>query len=228
MVGTFLDPTFTSMFLVFGVLTSLVLYLQKTQKSYILISLFLLISLLFTYTRAAYLALFFGLFAVFMQKGKKSLSILLLTISVFGIIVFMLPRMASEGTYLERTQSIFAKFSNYNQTLQVFEKSPVFGVGFNNMCPARVALFGDDPASHACPGADSSLLFILATTGIVGFMVFMALVWRIYKSLSKDIYSQIFFACAAALFVHSLFVQSAFYSYIMGYMAFSYALALKN
>jgi hypothetical protein len=228
MVGTFLDPTFTSIFLVFGFLLSLVLYLEKCQKAYILIGLFLLVSLLFTYTRAAYLALFFGLLAIFLQRGRKSIYILLFSIIIFGLILLFLPRMASEGTLLERTQSVFAKFNNYGQTIQIFRKYPVFGVGFNNLCPARIEMFGGDPTSHACPGADSSLLFVLATTGIVGFMVFLYMIYGILKKLSKDTYSQIFLACAVALFVHSLFVQSAFYSYVMGYMGIVYALSLKD
>ena len=59
MVGTFLDPTFTAIILVFGYVLSLnkLLYKKENRLFFIVLLLYFLISVLFTYTRAAYLAL---------------------------------------------------------------------------------------------------------------------------------------------------------------------------
>ena len=68
LIGTFLDPGFTAIILVFGFLTSLAYYLKPAapkggfkNKYFLLISIFLFVSILFTYSRAGYIALIVGM-----------------------------------------------------------------------------------------------------------------------------------------------------------------------
>ncbi|MCX6704116.1 MAG: hypothetical protein NTZ07_01595, partial [Candidatus Woesebacteria bacterium] len=114
-------------------------------------------------------------------------------------------------------------------TLRIFSKSPVFGVGYNNMCVAYQKYIGVQPfSSHHCSGSDSSLLLVLATTGITGFMILAFSVQRIAASLKRSTYHILLTASFMALLVHSLFSNSLFYPWIMGYLIILLAVTIKK
>jgi len=224
LVGTFYDPGFIGLILVLGSLLSLNLFTKNKNKLYLLYSLFLGVSVFFTYSRASFLALFVGL-SVLVIKKQNFKKVSLLLVGLFVFLAVLLPKRLGEGNNLLRTASVFARFSNYFQTLEIVKKSPLFGVGLNNICAYRIVNFGETPSSHACSGTDSSLLFILATTGIVGFLIFINLVIMVLAKLQNKLTISIL----SAVFVHSLFSQSLFYSFIMGFLALYFgAVKLKE
>ena len=202
MVGTFLDPAFLGLILVFGLTVSL-------HKKKNLLSLFLLASIAFTYSRASYIAALVPL----VYKKARVLSL------VFAGLILFLPRTAGEGVKLERTASISARLDNYRQTFEIFKGNPLFGVGFNNICLAK----DGDFESHSCSGADSSVLFLLATTGVIGFISFLHLIYEIWKNSGSEF--EIF---GATVLVHSLFSNSLFYPFVMGYLVILLSLYLKG
>lgn len=216
LVGTFLDPGFTSLIIVFGAVISFV------KKKYLLLA-FFITTLAFTYARAGYLAFVATLFfaSLIFKKSKA----FLISLACFLVVIFLLPKPAGEGVNLERIYSISSRISNYKETLEIFRKSPVFGVGFNNICLAKKVYFNEENLnSHSCSGSDSSLLLILATTGIIGFTVFVSTFTRILLTLKKGFYTKVFLALLSAVFVHSFFVNSLFYPWVMGYLAISASL----
>jgi len=91
-------------------------------------------------------------------------------------------------------------------------------VGFNNICEARVLLFTEKRESHSCSGSDSSLLLVAATTGLSGLMVFLFMGYKLTNMIKNDFYGTSFKALSTALFVHSFFVNSLFYPFVMGFM----------
>jgi len=159
---------------------------------------------------------------------KKIIKYFVILASIFLVLLILVPRIASEGTRLERTASIFARVENYQQTLEIIKRNPLFGVGFNNLCPARISLFKGDVESHACSGSDSSVLLIFSTTGIIGLIVFLYVVYKIYLNLEKGTYGLIFMSSSVAIFSHSIFVQSLFYPWVMGWMGILLAVCLKK
>ncbi len=219
LVGTFLDPGFTSLIIVFGTALAFI------KKKYLLLA-FFAVSLAFTYSRAGYLALVASLFlASFLFKRFKVLSLVLI---YFLVVVFLLPKPGGEGVNLARTYSISSRMTNYKETFEIFIKSPVIGVGFNNICLARKIYLKDiNSSSHSCSGSDSSLLLVLATTGIVGFIVFVSTFTKILLTLKKGFYTKVFLVVLSAVFVHSFFVNSLFYPWVMGYLAISASLVEK-
>lgn len=220
MVGPFLDPTFTSIILVFGFMLAL------AKKSWGLV-LFFLLSVAFTYARAGYLGLLAGSLAILVLRQKIK-SILFITLALLTIVV-ILPRPAGEGVKLSRTNSIFARVENYRESLQIFAKAPLFGVGYNNFCLARKVYLGDtNLSSHACSGSDASALLILTTTGVLGALAFLKLVWEIGRSLSGDVYGLAFIGSSVALAVHGIFANSYFYPWVMGFLAILLATALRE
>lgn len=225
LAGTFLDPAFTGLILVLGALISFSTLTQKKRLDVFLIFVFLTISLALTYSRASYLALFTGL--VYFLKNKKFILITGLSLALFLFSLSLLPRPSSEGVKLERTHSIYAKLQNYDETFKIFSKNPVFGVGFNTICSARVKMFGDNFASHSCYGADSSLLFILATTGLVGFIYILNVFVKTFKNIDNNFYGDTFKVSGIAILVHSQFAGSLFYPWVVGYMAILAGISIK-
>lgn len=226
MVGTFLDPGFTSIIFVFGALVSIILFLRENKKRYFLSFCFLIVSLAFTYARAGYLALLAGLFVI--AALKRKVKGYLIFVVLFFLLILLLPRPASEGANLERTASVNARFTNYTQILEIFKKNPLFGVGYNNICLAREKYLNDaNVLSHSCYGSDSSILLILATSGLIGFSVFIHLIKRILDDSDDGIYKTTLVSSGAALFIHSLFVNSLFYPFVLGWMAILIGLSLK-
>ncbi len=227
LVGTFLDPTFLGIIIVFGLILSIYKYIDNSQRRYLLITAFLLVSLAFTYSRASYLAFLAGIFVIaFIEKKYRKV---LFWIVGLLVIALVLPTAKNRSIELTRTFSISSRFTNYGETLSLFKKFPIFGVGFNNMCIARNQYIGAESfSSHACSGSDSSLLFILATTGIIGLMVFVGFFSGIPGLLRKGRESRIAVAIFAALFIHSLFSNSIFFPWVMGYTAVLLAASIKE
>lgn len=227
LLATFLDPGFASIILIFGLLAILVKYLESKDKRHFYMLAVLFGAIALTYSRAGYLALIGGLFTIFFLK--KKIKYIFLLLGVFLLVLLFLPRPASEGVKLERMFSVYARLENYSETISIAKKSPLLGVGFNNICLAREKYWQRaDFESHACSGSDSSLLLILATTGIVGLLIFLTLVCKLIMNLSKNIYGTAFLSCLVALLIHSLFVNSLFYPWVMGWMALLLSISLKK
>lgn len=228
LIGTFLDPGFTSIIIVFGIIATFYRYISSKSKKLVWLIAFLLFSLAFTYSRAGYLSFIAG--ALYLGFSEKKMKEIILTFTAFAFIVLALPRTAGEGVRLERTASTNARLLNYSQTLKIIGKSPLFGIGFNNFCLAKKTfLVRGEQGSHSCSGSDSSILFILATTGVVGFIIFLWCVSRLFRLIkSKSLYGKILLASSIALFIHSLFINSLFYPWVMGWMAILLAVSLKE
>ena len=217
-IGTFLDPAFTALFLVFGATIAVYQYFSSRKKVFLWLTVFLSVTLAFTYSRASYLAFLFMLLSVgILTKKLKTIAIFII---LFLIMVLALPRPAGEGVKLERTFSINARLINYREGLTIFKKSPLLGIGFNNLCLAKKEFLGKEEfTSHSCSGLDSSLLAILVTTGVCGFLIFIKVAWEVLRTLNpKSLFGKILFSSCLALFVHSLFTNSLFYPWTMVYL----------
>jgi len=191
LISTVFDPNFLGLIFVLG----LILFNLR-----ILPSLILLLALLLTYSRSSYLSLVVVILSLAIIKKKFKYLFLIL---IFALLPF-LPRPGGEGVKLERLFSINQRLANYREGLQLIKVSPVFGLGFNTL-----RYYRGDPDSHAAAGLDSSLLFVLATSGIIGLLTYLN--WL--KSLWP--LSLVVKLSLVAILVHSLFQNSLFYPLIM-------------
>jgi O-antigen ligase len=140
-----------------------------------------------------------------------------------------LPRPQSSGVELERIYSISSRFVDYSKTIKIWKTSPLLGVGYNNLCLLKQLHFGETSfKSHSCSGSDSSILLILATTGFVGFFLFIDLIGRMYKYRARGVYGDIFYISIVAVLVHSMFVNSLFYPWVMGWLALLGGMSVKQ
>lgn len=205
LTSTFLDPAFTGIILSLAALLAL-------RKKYIFSSIFLIASLGFTYSRASFLAFFVGVIFLFFKKDKKFLSILIIFLA---LIIVLLPRSpGGEGVKLARTSSVKLKIENFAQSTKIISNSPLFGVGYNNICKAKESLsFNIEKQKNSCSGLDNSFLFILATAGALGLFTFIHTLSRLFRG------SELLTASLAAVFVHSLFTNTLFYPWILVWLA---------
>jgi hypothetical protein len=88
--------------------------------------------------------------------------------------------------------------------------------------------------SHADAGTDNSFLFVLATTGVVGFFAYLWM-WNSllthsgdpgsrsgmimhFRLLVKTPVGKLIVSSVLGLFVSALFINALFYPFLMGYM----------
>ncbi len=219
-IGTFLDPGFLGMILVLSLILLIDRYWQKIVKPKKLFmipySLFIILytALALTHSRSSYLAYLVGMTVI--AWIKKAPRFLLMVVLIGGLTLLILPQPPGEGGKLGRTYTIEARIRNWQQSLIIAKDQPFLGVGFNAYRYAqRDYGFLEDgwQVSHAGAGADSSLLFVLATTGILGTSAYLWLWRKILKTNHLAV-----LASSLALLTHSFFNNSLFYPWIMAWM----------
>jgi len=227
LTGTFFDPGYSGLIYGLGAILAYHYYYATKSKKYGIMAFFLAITVLFTYSRASIIALLLGTLMYFgyVKRNMKKMGIIITLMFVLGSL--LLPRGGGAGVMLERTFSIFSRLIDYRGTLLIWQKFPLFGVGYNNICFAKQQILGyGSLASHSCFGADSSLLLILATTGIAGLLIIASSLKLILLGLRKSRLKAFVYASLLTILVHSLFVNSLFYSWVIVWMIFTLSLGL--
>lgn len=226
MFGTFLDPNFFGMFLVcYLILVVAYLRLQKKLKGKIffsILSLATFIAIILSYSRTALFALIVGFVIFFWEKlyAKKFFVGVVLLIFLAGGIMTLVGRKA-EGNDLLRLTSTGARIGNARNALIIFSHNPILGVGFNTYRYAQYKYGFIKPSptqqDHGGSGADTSFLFVLATSGIVGFATFVYFLFTHFRILRRQS-DRLGIATFSALLVGSLFVNVLFYPSLMVWM----------
>lgn len=229
MFSSFLDPNFAGVFFVLFFVFSFTLALKHWQKRDTLKSLIIafvviadLIAVYLTYSRSAFIMLIAVVTTyLIIQKRKK---LIVAAIIALVAIVFFLPKsFTTEGTNLLRAVSSEARVKTAQDALIIIQKSPIYGVGFNAYRYAgnKLGIVSglDWQISHGGAGTDNSFLFVLATTGIIGFMAFMYLLYKLMRlgilNKQNNNYAPILVCSLVGLVIGSIFVNSLFYVFIL-------------
>lgn len=218
LTSTFLDPAYAGIILVLTILMLLftTLFNESTLKKPLIIVLMILLAL--TYSRASYLSL--SIVVIFLFGRIKFAKWLVLLGAAVLFLLLVIPNAGGEGVNLLRTNSIFLRIGNYYQSIKIFEFSPVFGVGYNNICEAKKLLFSvATGGENACSGLDNSFLFLLATTGIAGFFALINFLQSLWGK------SNLFFKMSLlAIGTHALFSNTLVYPFVLFWIAALFAL----
>jgi len=201
----FLDPNYTGVVCAFLLLLNLK---DIKKRKFQILSLLSFFSLALTFSRASYLSFFAGL--VFLSFKKPIIKkITLITIPLFILTIILIPKPFGEGVNLKRTFSISSRMINLKENFNLFSKNPITGIGFNTLSHQKQY----DPTliNRASAGTDNSLLFVLVTTGLLGFVAFTKLIISVFK-YAPNLYLQ---SAMFALLVHSLFNNTLFYTPIL-------------
>lgn len=213
-VGSLLDPGFIGIMLVLF-MTYLVSQPVINRLHQFLILSFVYFIFALTYSRSSYLALLAvaGSFSLTHHSWRP----LVLTCLLLLFTVAVLPRSPDgEGVKLERTSSITARIANWGHSLQIIQTHPLTGVGYNvyRYAQKQAGFLTDSQwlKSHSGAGADSSLLFITATTGFIGLLLYINYLRSLFslRTMNYEL---------SALLVHSLFLNSLFYPLVLFWLA---------
>jgi len=226
-LSTFFDPNFLGLYFSFASLLVLVKLLsgqakirQLEGKLYFVSFLVLTLALILTYSRSSYLAFLTG----FGLLGLLRWRWLLVLFPIVGIVVTLFfPRVLdrfSEGVGVGTSGE--ARLVEWQNALQVAKNNLVVGVGFNTYRYAQqeYGFKTQEAGGHSASGTDSSLLLVLATTGVLGlasFVLFLGnLFWSSLLMIRKKVPNgYVLMSSLFALLVHSLFVNSFFYPWLM-------------
>ena len=179
MTGFVFDPPIAAA--LYGLLGIWVIIYRGIFERYKFLPIFLLsiltICFFLTYSRGAYIAALVTLFMALLQH--KYGKVILLIIPLFLGVLFLLPKEFGEGVNLLRTSTIATRLGDYQEGIKVWQKSPILGIGYNRIRSVKEqknTLL--ETASHSGASFHSSFLIILATTGLVGFGLFVWITWR--------------------------------------------------
>jgi hypothetical protein len=216
LASTFFDPNFVGCYLSI----CLVLLFDKWygEKKFRFVDFlsfsFILVSVFLTFSRSAWAML---AVIIFIFGWFRSRTLLYVSLMVAFCAYFAVPRVQTRisGT-TDPADSARYRFESWSNVLKVSKENLLIGVGFNNykIAQKELGLLSPEKAdSHSASGSDSSLLLILATTGIVGLLAYLsALISSIFVEKKLNV---MILALTAGLLIDSLFINSLFYPQIM-------------
>ena len=262
LLGTWMDPNFVAGFLGFMLpvvigrwydisfkLQSSNFNLQNGKKERFYLGALILLflgALFLTFSRSGYLAAGMGLGFFFLLRDPK---VILVGVVVAGIGIASNERAQKRVTELFGTMASIVlrdtdeidptaslRLESWRESLELFQKYPVLGIGFNTYRYKAAEEGIVDESYFSSGGSDSSLLTVLVTTGFVGFVVYIWFWVQIFiKAFSqftifnlqstKKVKSQKLMAHSSlslglasgilAILVHSFFVNSLLFPLIL-------------
>lgn len=227
LASTFFDPNFVGAYLVITLTIFILKLSQKNISSFLVISL-LLAGIVLTFSRSAWLML---AAVIFMYGVFKNPKILLVSLVVAFMAYYTTPRIQTRisGT-TDPADSAAFRYISWSNTAKIIKDNSIFGVGFNALRNTQLEYGFVDPDTvygHSVAGSDASLLFVWATSGLVGLILFIRgffdpLFRKRDAAKNIELYQFIIFP----LLLESVFINSLFYPQLMvlwiSCLAFSY------
>ena len=196
LVGVFLDPPIAAgMFFLSG--WYLVNQAQKAKQHYLLIALLVItfISIALTYSRGAFLAILsvILLFGISLKRYK----IAFVMIGTIIILILLIPKAQTESINLMRTTSITARLEDYRKGFEIWQKNPIFGIGYNHIRFEKEKyideVFVEDyNPSHGIASFHSSFMIILVTGGVGGLALFSYILFKLSRKSTYFLMSVVF------------------------------------
>lgn len=227
MASTFFDPNFLGMYFVICLAVSMSVIVKYkavianevkqsifSRHLYPLSLIIFLTGIFLTFSRSAWLATSVLLFFTVLRKR----ALLLVSLAIVLLAIFAIPRVQTRISGVADPQdSASFRLISWQNTWEIARENWVFGVGYNSFRYAQKEHgFLDDTslATRSGAGSDSSLLLVLATTGIFGlfFVVGFFVVVLMQAIKTRDIVTV---GLIVALLIDSLFINSLFYPQIV-------------
>lgn len=234
LLSTWFDPNFISGFMGFilaillSLLTLSTKQLRPLSKTYLqIIFASGLIALMLTYSRSGLLAFAIGAFLIGLWRSKKMLIIAIIAGSFFVAHNERLQTRLIGAFNIDVTANY--RIESWLSTLRIVEEKPILGVGYNTLkyVQTKIGAVASEN-THSATGSDSSLLTILVTTGILGFIPFCLLYAQILLTCLKNyfrksnnlflrIYALGLLGGTLSLLAHCSFVNSLLFPFILVY-----------
>lgn len=226
LLATWFDPNFLAGFLGFAVVLFLSLATERVTGRWFSLGVaaVAIVALVLTFSRSGYLGFMVGFGVLAIVRARHFLSLGVLALLVTFLFVPRVQERVIGIRSLDETAQL--RIESWRNALEVIADHPWLGVGYNTYRYVQVRYgFLDDVARHSAGGSDSSLLTIAVTTGVVGLMVFLALLARMLQSawmaarLTRDPTVRAlgygFVAGLLGLIVHGQFVNGLLYPHLL-------------
>lgn len=224
LLSTFFDPNFFGMFLVmlFSVLLARLFFIPR-MRNRILCIIFLgatALAIVATLSRSTYLAFAIATsFILLMHSWRLFFVLVIAAVIAIGANARIRDRIV--GAFkLDASSSV--RLISWSRSLTITKDHPIAGVGYNAYGAAQYRYgFQKDLQNLSAQGADSSILLIAATTGIIGLVIYLAFFASlfiealfVYQHSASPFFRSIglaMFGLLPAYLVHSQFVNGLFY-----------------
>jgi O-antigen ligase len=223
LVSVLFDPNFAGIVLVLAVLLSLHLWRMTKQPWLLFAAMGEAVAVILTYSRSSYLALVIGA-VMYISSIKRRARAALWTVLILLLIFVYIPKPGGDTLRLDRMASTTSRIENWAYSTDLFLRSPVTGLGFNTLryVGLRDEVWEESAGaeSRAGAGIDNSILFVAASTGVIGFAAYAWLLICLFrvvslKSRTREGAANVFHAMLVAALVDSMFVNSLFYPWVM-------------
>lgn len=217
LASTFFDPNFVGAY--FVICLTILLDRLVSKKDFKPISfLTILIALFLTFSRSAW-----GMFGlVILVYGVfKSRLLLLVSLFIAFLAYFAVPRIQTRISGItDPSDSAAYRLISWNNTWKIVQDNPTFGVGFNTFRYVQKDygfLDVDTFLTHSGAGSDSSILFVLATTGIFGLVFYLlGLIYPVIEAfVKKSGWWLVVASLVLGFLLESQFINALFYPQIM-------------
>jgi hypothetical protein len=226
LVSTFLDPNFAGGFIVIAILILLArLSFGERIPAWKLLLLFTALTL--TISRSAFVALFAGLAVITLVRGHSRRLLRFGSLLVLLVIPFvpLVLEFANAFGRFSMSGSAVTRIILWQRAVTVFLDNAVIGIGFNTYQFVQES-YGWRATVSADTATDGGLLFIAVLTGLVGVSIYIAMlllvlhrcrrVWRRNeRSPEERGFALGIFAATVAIVLHSVFLNSLLYHFIV-------------
>jgi hypothetical protein len=236
LVSSFLDPNFA------GMLIAMILLVLLAQLSYGVHVppwrlLLLFTALLLTVSRSAVLAFLTGMIVIWFVRGI-SRRVVRAGLLVGVLLIPFLPSILEYAVALNKLKvdaSALGRVVSWMRGIELFADHWLLGIGFNTFGFVQ-QYYGFPIRAKDSFGMDGGLLFIAVMTGVVGVTLYTAMVvlvlrrcralWRDANRVAEERGLALGVAAAtAALLVHSVFLNSLMYPFLLGPLWILWALS---
>jgi len=224
LLSTWFDPNFLAGFFAIALafISAKILYCSKRGKDFWLmmgLGGIIYIATILTYSRSGYIALLVVFITLCFLRFSPRFVAYGVVLALATLLIFprSYQRMMDASAVDATTQM---RIDSWDDTQEIIKKQPLFGVGFNTL----QWQWSEKKPDHAQSGCDSSLLTLWATTGVLGMLAFLWILWTILHDKLRILWAKtdntdkIFamgsFAAILAILVHSTFVNSLLYPHI--------------
>ncbi len=223
LASSFFDPNFVGAYLVVCITLLFDKFwpekgVKKTKRIDVICLLILVTALFLTFSRSAW-----GMFAVVIViYGLFKSKVLLITAFLVAFMAyFAIPRIQTRISGItDPSDSASLRMVSWRNTIEIIKDNFMLGVGFNTFRYVQKDygfLTPETIDTHSGSGSDSSLLFVWATTGILGLVIYLtALLFPVYENVYKSLSGKlVILSVVCGLLLESLFINSLFYPQII-------------
>ncbi|MBI2414679.1 O-antigen ligase family protein [candidate division WWE3 bacterium] len=216
LASTFLDPNFAGGYLSLVVAIAIGSYLFEFYrwdiKRFILYILIPISAIFLTFSRSSWAMLAVSIFIYGIFKSRVLLILSLLII--FGA-YFAVPRVQTRISGItDPADSAAFRLTSWQNAISISKDNLLFGVGYNTYRYIQRDygfIEAGESGGNSGAGADSSLLLVLATTGLVGFVFFVFPIFKVVLEAFFVKWNLVLISVFGSLLLHSQFVNSLFY-----------------